>query len=77
MPLPTNISAEDIAKISVEAEIKAMVCSAVELPAVAPVLASIPTLQSFIVMDLPRDLDDSTKEAMRKVPFAPACCSMP
>ena len=67
VPLPTNISAEDIAKIAVEAEIRAMVCSAAELRAVAPVLASIPTLRTFIVMDLPRDLDAATQEALRKV----------
>ncbi len=67
VPLPTNISAEDIAKISVEAEIRAMVCSAAELRAIAPILASIPTLRTFVVMDLPRDLDAATQEALRKV----------
>lgn len=67
VPLPTNISAEDIAKISVEAEIRAMVCSAAELRAVAPILAGIPTLRTFIVMDLPRDMDSAASEAVRKV----------
>ena len=49
--LPTNIAAEDAAKVIDEAELVGMACSVDELAALAPVLGACRTLRTFIVMD--------------------------
>ena len=49
--LPTNITAEDVAKVINEAELVAMACSVDELATLAPVLGACRTLRTFIVMD--------------------------
>ena len=49
--LPTNITAEDVAKVINEAELVGMACSVDELATLAPVLGACATLRTFIVMD--------------------------
>ena len=49
--LPTNITAEDVAKVINEAELVGMACSVDELATLAPVLGACRTLRTFIVMD--------------------------
>ena len=49
--LPTNITAEDVAKVINEAELVGMACSVDELATLAPVLGACRTLRLFVVMD--------------------------
>ena len=49
--LPTNITAEDVAKVINEAELVGMACSVDELATLAPVLGACRTLRTFVVMD--------------------------
>ena len=49
--LPTNITAEDVAKVINEAELVCMACSVDELATLAPVLGACRTLRTFVVMD--------------------------
>ncbi len=76
VPLPTNITAEDVVKVINEAELVGMACSVDELATLAPVLGGCPTLRTFIVMDhlgnpTPR-LPALVKQARR--PWG-SCCS--
>ncbi len=49
--LPTNITAEDVAKVINEAELVGMACSVDELATLAPVLGACHTLRTFVVME--------------------------
>ncbi len=49
--LPTNITAEDVAKVINEAELVGMACSVDELATLAPVLGACATLRTFVVME--------------------------
>ena len=49
--LPTNITAEDVAKVINEAGLVGMACSVDELATLAPVLGACRTLRTFVVMD--------------------------
>ena len=51
VPLPTNILAEDIREIIKEAECAALVVSLREVPGLAPIIASCPTVRNVIIMD--------------------------
>ncbi len=51
MALPTNITAEDVAKVINEAELVGMACSVDELATLAPVLGACSTLRTFVVME--------------------------
>lgn len=73
MPLPTNIQAEDIVKIINEAELTCLVCSLAELGNLAALVGGCKTVRTFIVMDLPPQLDSQTEALLRKVSIrAPA-----
>ena len=73
VPLPTNIQAEDIVKIINEAELTCLVCSLAELGNLAALVGGCETVKTFIVMDLPPQLDAETEALLRKVSMqAPA-----
>jgi hypothetical protein len=67
VPLPTNIAAEDVAKIAVEAEVKCLVCSSAELAVLTPVLGGITGMRAFVVMDLPPRKDAAAEQALAQV----------
>ena len=67
VPLPTNIQAEDIVKIINEAELTCLVCSLAELGNLAALVGGCETVKTFIVMDLPPQLDSETAALLRKV----------
>ena len=67
VPLPTNIQAEDIVKIINEAELTCLVCSLAELGNLAALVGGCETVETFIVMDLPPQLDSETEALLRKV----------
>ena len=73
VPLPTNIQAEDIVKIINEAELTCLVCSLAELGNLAALVGGCETVKTFIVMDLPPQLDSETEALLSKVSMqAPA-----
>ena len=51
MPLPLNITSEDMFKVISKAELVGMACSVDELAVLAPVLGGCPTLRTFVVTD--------------------------
>ena len=67
VPLPTNIQAEDIVKISNEAQLTCLTCSLGELPSLAPVMCNCKTVKTFVVMDLPSQIDSKIQALMKKV----------
>ena len=67
VPLPTNIQAEDIVKIINEAELTCLVCSLGELPNLASLVGGCATVKTFVVMDLPSNVDPDTHALMKKV----------
>ncbi|AUX39065.1 oxidoreductase [Sorangium cellulosum] len=66
VPLQTGMPAADLQQILGEVEPRAIVCSAEQLDAIAPALASCPAVRSLIVMDLEeRDLARARAVAAR------------
>ena len=51
VPLPTNITTQDLEQIINEAEVQTLVCSHEELPTLAGIIAACPSVRSFVAMD--------------------------
>lgn len=67
VPLPTNIQAEDIVKIINEAQLTCLTCSLGELPNLAHLVGDCETVKTFVVMDLPSQIDPEAQVLMKKV----------
>ena len=76
VPLPTNILAEDIREIINEAECAALVVSLREVPALAPLVASCPTVRSVIIMDRCRTVTAAPRKHMSSSYCCKSCTSI-
>ena len=72
--LPTNITAEDVAKVIDEAELVGMACSVDELATLAPVLGACRTLRTFVVMDHEGCTNPRLPALVKQVRCITACC---
>ena len=75
--LPTNITAEDVAKVINEAELVGMACSVDELATLAPVLGACATLRAFVVMDHEGCTNPRLPALVKQVRCSTACCLPP
>ena len=75
--LPTNITAEDVAKVINEAELVGMSCSVDELATLAPVLGACATLRTFIVMDHEGCTNPQLPALVKQVRGLITCCVPP